>query len=266
MSKLNGTVFVTVAITISVACITAAEEHVDNSRQELIESGRQRFASECGFCHGRDAQGGSRGLDLTRSELLVADPEGKLIMRLVKRGRVEKGMPAFNNIDEPGLQAIIAFIQNQKRVVESLNGNRRSVLPEDLAVGDVESGEKYFNSNCSGCHSANGDMAGIANRLQGLPLLRRMLYPGSEGRNASRKLPALSVTTAAGREYTGELVYRDEFTVAMTDAEGNYLSWAIKNISYEINDPLGAHVRQLGRYTDKDIHNVYTFLSTLKKP
>src|SRR5687767_15931519 len=41
-----------------------------------IEAGRTQFASQCGFCHGRDAAGGAGGTDLTRSTLVAEDTRG----------------------------------------------------------------------------------------------------------------------------------------------------------------------------------------------
>src|SRR5688572_32579179 len=54
---------------------------------EQVEAGRTRFASQCGFCHGRDAGGGEGGPDLTRSELVAADVRGDRIAPVVKIGR-----------------------------------------------------------------------------------------------------------------------------------------------------------------------------------
>src|SRR5689334_12669614 len=64
-----------------------------------VENGRTRFASQCGFCHGRDAGGGESGPDLTRSALVAADVRGDRIVPMVRSGRVDKGMPAFTLSD-----------------------------------------------------------------------------------------------------------------------------------------------------------------------
>src|SRR3569623_552853 len=41
--------------------------------EEQVLKGEQRFAGQCGFCHGRDAAGGEQGPDLTRSALVAED-------------------------------------------------------------------------------------------------------------------------------------------------------------------------------------------------
>jgi cytochrome c oxidase cbb3-type subunit 3 len=111
------------------------------------------------------------------------------------------------------------------------------------------------------CHSATGDLAGVAKRLQGLPLLQRMLYPapGREGSKAT-----VTVTLPSGSVVSGRLTYRDEFTIALTDDNGWYRSWPARQVKAVVNDPLQAHVDQLGKYTDGDMHDVLAYLQTLR--
>jgi len=124
-------------------------------------------------------------------------------------------------------------------------------------------GRKYFDSACARCHSASGDLAGISKRLQGLALLQRMLYPGSGGGGAV-KAPTVTVTAPNGQVVSGTVAYRDEFTIALTDSAGSYRSWPTRRVTFKIDDPLSAHVEQLSKYTDDDVHNVFAYLQTLK--
>ena len=229
--------------------------------RDQVLAGQLRFASECGFCHGRDAAGGETGPDLTRSMLVAQDARGDKIGPLVRAGRLDKGMPAFD-LSDADLGAIVAFIHDQKTTFESLGGGRRSVDVADIQTGNAEAGRAYFNGagNCSKCHSATGDLAGIAGRLQGLPLLQRMLYP-------SRPAPApakVTITLPSGEIITGPLASRDEFSIAITDAAGARRSWATDAVKFTVDEPLAAHFEQLGKYTDTDMHNVFAYLQTLK--
>lgn len=146
-----------------------------------IQAGELRFTSQCGFCHGRDAAGGETGPDLTRSKLVTEDNRGDKIVPLVRSGRPEQGMPAFS-LSDADLAAIVAFIHDQKTKAEALGGGRRSVDAADLATGDAVAGRRYFKGagGCSACHSAKGDLHGVASRYHGLALLQRMLYPGGQ--------------------------------------------------------------------------------------
>ncbi len=229
---------------------------------EQVQRGQARFGAQCGFCHGRDASGGEGGPDLTRSILVAEDTRGDKIGPLLRAGRVERGMPAFD-LNEDDFIAIVAFIHDQKTKSESLAGGRRGVDVEDLQTGNAERGRQYFNAagSCNKCHSPAGDLAGIARRFQGLALLQRMLYPS--GRPAPAP-PAVSVTLPSGQVITGRLAYRDEFTIALTDPAGWYRSFALAVVKATINDPLSAHFDQLGRYTDDDMHDVFAYLQTLR--
>jgi cytochrome c oxidase cbb3-type subunit 3 len=223
-----------------------------------LERGQTVFASQCGFCHGRDAMGGETGPDLTRSTLVRDDSDGNKIRQVVREGRVDKGMPALH-LSDPDLTAAIAYIKSQKAKAES-PGARRSVDDADLGTGDAEAGRRYFNGQgrCARCHSPTGDFDGLAKRVTGLDLLKRLLYPAN-GRGAT-----VRVTLPSGDTVEGPLAYRDEFTIALTDASGRYRSWPATQVKFTVNDPLDAHAEQLGQFSDEDMHNVLAYLRTLR--
>lgn len=234
----------------------------------LVEAGREIFSAQCGFCHGRDAAGGTGGPDLTRSELVADDVRGDLIGAAIRAGRpnAEIPMPAFAAMEADDVDAIVAFIHDQKSLAESNEGGRRAVTPEDLATGNARAGQRFFESNCTGCHSAGRDLAGIASRSEGLDLLRRMLYPGRGGRGgpSPRAQISVTVTTADGTRFRGPLVYADEFTIALTDEDDRYRSFATRSVAFEIDDPLAGHIDLLGQYSDEEMHDVLAFLNTLR--
>ena len=228
---------------------------------EQITAGRTLFSAQCGFCHGRDAAGGEGGTDLTRSALVAQDVAGDRIGPVVRSGRPDKGMPPFT-LPPPDLAAVVAFLHDQQANQRLQQGGRRTVDVADLQTGNAEAGRTYFEGSCTKCHSATGDFKGLASRLRGLQLLQRMLYPPSAG---GRSAPAkVTVTPRSGPAVSGQLAYRDEFTIALTDAQGWNRSWPISQVTIVVDDPLTAHIEQLGKYTDADMHNVLAYLQTLK--
>jgi cytochrome c oxidase cbb3-type subunit 3 len=229
---------------------------------EQVQTGELRFVSQCGFCHGRDAAGGESGPDLTRSELVAADTRGDKIGPLLSAGRPDAGMPSFQ-IDDEELKAIAAFIHTQANKFAALGGGRRSVEPEDLATGNAQDGRVYFNGagGCSGCHSATGDLAGLATRYRGLTLLERMLYPGGKPAPAQ---PKAIFTLPSGQTIIAPLAGEDEFSVTVLDPLGARQTYPKDKVKVKIEDPMSAHFAQLGKYTDAEMHNVLAFLQTLK--
>ena len=246
------------AVLILGATVLAQPAGQQAATPEQLQAGQRVFSAQCGFCHGRDAMGGETGPNLTRSTLVRDDATGDRMRSLLRDGRVDKGMPAFR-LSDADVTAMIAFVRDQRSKSES-PGARRTVDPSDLQTGNAERGRAYFNGagRCATCHSPTGDLAGVANRLQGLELLQRMLYP-SKNRAAT-----VSVTLRAGDTVSGTLAHRDEFTIALTDASGRYRSWRTRDVTFTVNNPLDAHVGQLGKYTDDDMHDVLAYLQTLR--
>jgi len=217
------------------------------------------FAKDCGFCHGRDAMGGESGPDLTRSRLVRTDNGGDKISEVVLNGRIDKGMPAFKFSSEELLQ-LAAFIHAQEAAAAQVTkGGRRGVEVSDLQTGNAEAGKQFFDGagGCAKCHSATGDLAGIANRYEGLQLEERMLYPRGAKSN-------VTVTLPSGEKVSGVLAYQDEFTIGLRDSNGIYHSWETSNVKFAVDSPVDAHVELFPKYTDADIHNLMAYLQTLR--
>jgi len=228
-----------------------------------VAAGKTAFAAHCGFCHGRDAMGGQTGPDLTRSSLVADDVKGDKIRPLVRAGRPDKGMPALA-LAESQLSAIVAFIHDTRNKSGAVLGSRGKVADEDLRGGDPAAGAAYFNGTggCTKCHSATGDLAGVADRVEGLALLQRMLNPRSTGKTAAANA---TVTLPSGEKVSGRVAFRDEFTIALRDADGWHRSWRARDVKVELDDPIDAHLQQVRRYSDADMHNVLAYLQTLSR-
>jgi cytochrome c oxidase cbb3-type subunit 3 len=242
---------------------------------EQVQAGKTLFVAQCSFCHGRDAGGGESGPDLMASALVGQDVHGEKIGTVIQNGRPSKGMPAFDHIDEQQLAALVAFIHDRK--AKAKEGRRRTVDVADLQTGNAEAGMRYFNGagGCAKCHSTSGDLAGIAGKFQGLDLLKRMLYrerertsestpDGGSPAESTKAIQTATVTLPSGETVTGKLAYHDEFTIGITDPSGWYRSWPVTRVTFTVTNPLEAHIEQLGKYTDEDMHNVLAYLQTLR--
>jgi cytochrome c oxidase cbb3-type subunit 3 len=224
---------------------------------EAIERGRLQFQQSCAFCHGADATG-AEGPNLILSGVVRHDVKGERIGEVIREGRPEKGMPAFP-LSVQQIDDIAAYLH--ARVKES---DRRSADEpgaayslERLNTGNSQAGQKFFSTHCVSCHSVSGDLRGVASKYEPVALQTFFLYPRDVSKTAS-------VTTSSRETFTGELVYSDPFTVGIRDKNGWYRSWFRKDVILRIDDPLEGHLRLLNEYRNTDMHDVFSYLETLK--
>ena len=62
----------------------------------------------------------------------------------------------------------------------------------------------------------------------------------------------------------GKVEHTDEFTIAVTAADGSYRSYDPSKVRSELSDPLTGHRELLRKYTDKDVHDLFAYLETLQ--
>ena len=135
-----------------------------------------------------------------------------------------------------------------------------------MLTGNPEAGRAYFNGagKCSTCHSPTGDLAGIATRIPDpVNLQQRFLFPGAAPRRT--EAGRSDGHAGSGPPVTGALVRIDDFSVSLRDASGEYQAFDRgPGVTVVVSDPLAAHHELLDRYTDADMHNLTTYLETLK--
>lgn len=231
-----------------------------------VERGRATFSANCAFCHGADTRGGDGGPSLLRSQLVLDDQSGELIGPVIRAGRPDRGMPAFALTGDQ-IADLAAFMHSFR--VAGYDASRER--PPSIVVGDAAVGERYFAETCGSCHSATGDLQGLATRIPDPRLLQQSwLMPGSAlGRGAPPparpRAPTATVTLPSGEKIQGELERVDDFTVSLETPDGVRHSFRRTNgVRVSIADPLQPHRDLLRKYRDADIHNLTAYLSTLK--
>lgn len=242
----------------------------------LATRGQQVFGQQCAFCHGVDARGGAQGgSDLLLSPIVLEDEGGAGLAKFLAVGRPEKNMPKFDLPDQE-VADIATFLHASIEAVS----NRRDYKILDIVVGDAKAGAAYFAGagGCAACHSASGNLAGVAGKYDAVTLQQRMLLPrGGGGWGGPRRggfAPHLdanavkaTVTPTSGESVTGALVRLTDFDVTLYDAaSGQMRSWVRTDgvPAVTLSDPLQAHVDQLEKWTDRDMHNVTAYLVSLK--
>ncbi len=233
-----------------------------------VPRGKEAFGPACGFCHGLSARGGDGGPDLARSLFVMGDDHGKQLGEILKTGR--NGMPAFPDLTPSQVSDMASFLHERVEAARA----RESATPPNIIVGDAKDGLAYFNGagKCSGCHSATGDLKGIASRFEPVALQDRFLSPragggrGGRGGGPNRAAKTVKVTPPNGPAVTGTLMSVSDFAVTLRESDGNRRTFTREGDvpKVEITDPLQAHYDLLRRITDKDIHNLTAYLVTLK--
>ncbi len=233
-----------------------------------VERGKGLFTVNCGFCHGADARGGEAGPNLIRSAVVLEDQKGELIAPVVQKGRPDGGMPSFN-LTPAQIADIAAFIHSFR--VGGRDETRHA--PATVVVGNAAAGSAYFEQKCAACHSATGDLKGIASRITDPKTLQQAwIMPGGRGGFGRAATPVnvppttVTVTLASGDKVEGQLKRIDDFTVSLLDKDGALRTFQRSGDTpkVEVHDPLETHRKLLAEYTDRDIHDLTAYLVTLK--
>lgn len=234
-----------------------------------IARGQALYGIHCRGCHGIDLRGGDLGgPNLLRSQLVLRDRQGELIWPVLRDGQSTPGvssMPA-QSLAEDDAHAVAEFIHSILATSSRQGGPPPGPeLQLDIVVGDAAAGRAYFEATCTSCHSAGGDLAGIAARIPDPKTLQNTWVRGRQ-RGAPRPPVRVTVTEASGARTEGRLERLDDFLVALTTDDGRRRSFRRRGGTprVAIDDPTARHTELLGIYSDPDIHNVTAYLVTLQ--
>jgi len=246
----------------------------------VLAKGKGLYEANCAACHGIDLRGGQQGgPNLLRSQTLLSDKAGELVIPIVRGGRPTPPagmppMPAFPFPDDD-IKAIAEYLHS---VLAQAGRQGRpptdeTVPPERVLVGDAAAGQTYFTAKCGSCHSITGDLQHIASRaadpreLQNLWLSGGGGGRGGRGRGGAEARPATAiVTTSTGVRVEGRLARIDDFIVSVVENDGTRRTF-VRNGSepkVEIRDPAAAHRTLVPTLADTDMHNVTAYLWTIK--
>jgi cytochrome c oxidase cbb3-type subunit III len=236
------------------------------------DRGRSVWAAECINCHGTNGRGGDDGdgPSVVRSEMMARDRYGNLLGEFLKAGHpTQSGKPSAS-LTEEQIVDVAHFIH--QRIFETLRSSPTFDV-QDVLTGNVEAGRAYFNGagQCTQCHNAEDDLAGIGGRMQPVELQQRFLFPASRGRRgfsfagSSGPKTMVVVTLPTGESFTGELERIDNFYVSMRDGNGDYRTFKrSKGVTVVQDNPYQFHIDLLDKISDTQIHDIVAYLETLK--
>lgn len=226
----------------------------------VVERGRMLYSTNCAFCHGADARGGEGASNLLRSEVVLNDKNGELIVDVLRNGVATMPKFEFTNAQ---VSDIAGFIHSFRVGGYDISRQR----PVTIVVGDAKAGEAYFKMKCASCHSAAGDLKGFAARINDPRVMQQTwLLPGARGARPSKPIPTrVTVTLASGQKFEGQLVRIDDFLVTLASPDDTQRTVRRDaSTKVEVRDPMQPHKDLLSVYADRDIHNVTAYLETLK--
>ena len=110
--------------------------------------GAPLFQRNCAFCHGPQARGAT-GPSLVTSDQVLGDDHGEKLVPYIRKGVVEKGMPAFASMSEDKLKDIAEFLHLQVEQV----ANRGAYQVLNIVVGNPVKGQASVAAHCNSCHA-----------------------------------------------------------------------------------------------------------------
>jgi cytochrome c oxidase cbb3-type subunit III len=96
--------------------------------------------------------------------------------------------------------------------------------------------------------------------------LQQLWLDPAQQLGSQRGIPpeTVTVTLPSGQKFTGTLKHLDEFDVSLYDANGYHSFPITPGVQVTVENPMQAHEELLKHLTDADIHNVTTYLGTLR--
>jgi cytochrome c oxidase cbb3-type subunit 3 len=238
-----------------------------------IARGKTLYGIHCTVCHGTDLRGGDRGgPSLLRSQVALSDQDGELILPILQGSRQNAGMPAIALKPDDGM-AVAAYVRSIMATIGKQGMPPSIGLPApSVLAGDASAGQAYFVAKCGGCHSATGDLRGIATRIPDPKALQNTWVAGGARargpapRASGARTVTVAVTLPSGESVEGRLVRIDDFLVTVELADGTARTFRRDGDipKVDVRDPMKTHRDLLAVYTDKDMHDVTAYLVTLK--
>jgi cytochrome c oxidase cbb3-type subunit III len=243
---------------------------------EVLARGKAQYAGMCSACHGADARGGQLGgPNLLRSQLALDDKDGELIIPIVQKGL--PGPPPMPPIPAAleDIKAIVAYIHSLQAQGSNQGGPPPGPETElNILVGDAKAGATFFAAQCATCHSATGDLQGIATRVSRPASLQNLWVSGGRAsergpNRGPRRVPKPTTATvilASGEKLAGQLLRLDDFlvTLMLEDGTTRTIPRAGKTPRIDVQDPGAPHRELLLRLTNANMHDVTAYLVTLK--
>ena len=171
-----------------------------------VARGKALFDGSCQGCHGRDLRGGDiGGPNLLRSQVALRDVDGELIVPIIQGSRQAMGMPNIG-LNTEDAKAVAAYVRSVIATIGQQGKPPGEAKALNVVVGNAGDGKVYFDAMCKSCHSAEGDLQGIASRIHDPKLLQTAWVSGRVRGGVTagqRVVPTAAVTWQSGEKIEG---------------------------------------------------------------
>jgi cytochrome c oxidase cbb3-type subunit 3 len=187
----------------------------DEANATRLAEARKTFSATCAACHGLDGHGGERGPDIASRQ--VQENSDEQLMRVVRNGISETGMPNFAFLGDAKIEALVSYL----RVLQGTS------VPLPMP-GNPQSGEVLFDgaAQCAQCHMARGaggfiatDLSAFAAGSSPADIRRAIVNPAQDG---ARNRGKVVVTFANGSSQEGVVRNEDNFSLQLQSLDGTF--------------------------------------------
>jgi len=163
--------------------------------------GAELYSRHCAACHGEDGRGGI-GVPLALPSF-QATVDDEYLRRTIRLGRPGRVMPAFTQLSDAEVDAIVAHLRRFHR-------GKKPVFDRKPIRGNATRGEQLFARYCAGCHGPRGEGShgtGVTfSRPRDLPIMPPAL--NNPGYLAAASDAMIRATLVRGREGTPMVAFK----------------------------------------------------------
>ena len=233
---------------------------------EAVRQGRVIFRFGCIFCHGLEANGGTRGPDLTRGRWTHGSSDAAIFQN-IDEGVPGTAMPA-TVLAEDEIWSVVAYLRTLSAA---------SATP---ITGSREAGERIFfgSGACSQCHMVNGKGGRLGPGLSNIARARGIQYLIESIRDPNKQITirhpnwqvavgyaTVSVLTKDGRSITGVRRNEDSFSIQIMDRREEihrFLKKDLREVIYEPGSLMPEYTDEI--LSDEQLQDLLAYLDSLR--
>lgn len=177
-------------------------------------SGRNTYNESCAACHGLDAHGSDKAVNIAGGSEAQHFSDAQL-SGIIANGLPGTGMPAFRNLTAKQIEGVVSYLR-------SLQGKGR----DQALPGDAKRGREIFfgKGECASCHTVAGHGGFLGPDLTSYAATSSAKGIREEIVKAERTPPAgyrsAVLTTAQGDRLEGLIRNEDNFSVQLQTRDG----------------------------------------------